>query len=90
MEPLFPDAREASEALLEMPPTELKFSTDIQVLRQFENPCFPQLFGTVDVPELASGDVEQPFFKTRRAEPDVFFDDFPTDMFDHTEPLPSP
>ncbi|XWS77297.1 hypothetical protein CRYUN_Cryun01aG0249100 [Craigia yunnanensis] len=70
---------------------------------KFEDPYFSQVFAPIDVPELGSGHVGQPFLDPARSSefgareetdnpvtPDAFFDDFPSDMFDHMEPLPSP
>ena len=73
------------------------------LLATFEDPYFSQVFAPLDVPELGSGHVGQSFLEPVRSSgfgareetdspvtPDAFFDDFPTDMFDHMEPLPSP
>ncbi|WRX10908.1 SANT/Myb domain - like 10 [Theobroma cacao] len=73
------------------------------LLAKFEDPYFSQVFAPMDVPELGSGHVGQPFLEPVRCSgfgareetdnpvtPDTFFDDFPADMFDHMEPLPSP
>ncbi|XP_022756957.1 transcription factor DUO1 [Durio zibethinus] len=80
----------------------LTLSLDSQdLLAKFEDPYFSQVFAPVDVPELGSGYVGQPFLEPVRSSgfgvreetdmtPDAFFDDFPADMFDHMEPLPSP
>ncbi|XVF33583.1 hypothetical protein REPUB_Repub17cG0180600 [Reevesia pubescens] len=73
------------------------------LLAKFEDPYFSQVFAPMDVPELGSAHVGQPFLEPVRnsgfgaieetdnpVTPDAFFDDFPADMFDHMEPLPSP
>ncbi|KAK8614436.1 hypothetical protein V6N13_122792 [Hibiscus sabdariffa] len=76
------------------------------LLAKFEDPCFSQVFAPMDVPELEGGNlnvVEQPFLEPVTSTgfgakeeadnpmtPDAFFDDFPADMFDQMEPLPSP
>lgn len=75
------------------------------LLAKFEDPYFSQVFAQMDVPELESGHVGvgQPFLEPVRSSgfgareeadnpvtPDAFFDDFPADMFDQMESLPSP
>ncbi|KAE8729021.1 Zinc ion binding protein isoform 1 [Hibiscus syriacus] len=68
------------------------------LLAKFEDPYFSQVLAPpMDVPELDSGNVEQPFSGFSAKEetdnpmtPDAFFHDFPADMFDQMEPLPSP
>ncbi|XVF22807.1 hypothetical protein REPUB_Repub12eG0202700 [Reevesia pubescens] len=86
------------------PQTYLTLSLESQdLLAKFEDPYFSQVFAPMDVPELGSGHVELPFLEPVRssgfgakeetdnpATPDTLFDDFPADMFDHMEPLPSP
>ncbi|TXG62566.1 hypothetical protein EZV62_009560 [Acer yangbiense] len=81
------------------PQLDITFSLGSQeLLARFEDPYFFDVFGPVDdaPPELAAVD-QQPFLKppaTRCGDgsenPDAFFDDFPTDMFDQIEPLLSP
>ncbi|KAJ4707123.1 MYB transcription factor [Melia azedarach] len=77
-----------------------------ELLARLEDPYFFDVFGPVDAPELSNEvqlPVEQPLLKPetscrnrgkdgndKSVNPDAFFDDFPTDMFDHIEPLPSP
>ena len=82
----------------------LTFSLESQdLLAKFEDPYFSLVFAQMDVPELGSGHVGQPFLESVRSSgfgareetdnpvtPDAFFDDFPADMFDHMERLPSP
>ncbi|XVF79789.1 hypothetical protein PTKIN_Ptkin15bG0017800 [Pterospermum kingtungense] len=73
------------------------------LLAKFEDPYFSQVFAQMDVPELGSGHGGQPFLEPVRrtgfgareetdnpVTPDTFFDDFPADMFDHMESIPSP
>ncbi|KAL5856275.1 hypothetical protein ACOSQ4_006077 [Xanthoceras sorbifolium] len=73
-----------------------------QLLPSFEDPFFFDVFGPMDddyAPQLAAA-VEQPFLKPppmtcedgseTPVNTDAFFDDFPTDMFDQIEQLPSP
>ncbi|KAE8679494.1 Transcription factor MYB21 [Hibiscus syriacus] len=78
------------------PQPSLTLSLESQdLLAKFEDPYFSQVFA--DVPELDSGNVEHPFSGFSAKEetdipmtPDAFFHDFPADMFDQMEPLPSP
>ncbi|GMP62050.1 hypothetical protein CsSME_00024300 [Camellia sinensis var. sinensis] len=65
--------------------------------RELMDPTFLDVFGNVDASDI--GDMAQlPLVLPcgRRGEnenpatPDSFFNDFPTDIFDHMEPLPSP
>ncbi|OMO69570.1 hypothetical protein CCACVL1_19423 [Corchorus capsularis] len=86
------------------PQSYLTLSLESQdLLAKFEDPYFSQVFASMDVPELGCGHVGQPFLEPVRnrglgpregtdnpVTPDTFFDDFPADMFDHMEPLPSP
>ncbi|XWS32407.1 hypothetical protein CRYUN_Cryun23aG0156900 [Craigia yunnanensis] len=86
------------------PQSYLTLSLESQdLLAKFEDPYFSQVFAPLDVPELGSGHVGQPLLEPVRSSgfgareetdspvtPDAFFDDFPADMFDHMEPLPSP
>ncbi|TXG62562.1 hypothetical protein EZV62_009556 [Acer yangbiense] len=81
------------------PQLDITFSPGSQeLLARFEDPYFFDVFGPVDdaPPELAAVD-QQPFLKPPSTccgdgseNPDAFFDDFPTDMFDQIEPLLSP
>ncbi|KAK4847618.1 hypothetical protein QYF36_003959 [Acer negundo] len=81
------------------PQLDITFSPGSQeLLARFDDPYFFDVFGPVDdaPPELAAVD-QQPFLKPRvtccgdgSENPDAFFDDFPTDMFDQIEPLISP
>ncbi|EEF50286.1 r2r3-myb transcription factor, putative [Ricinus communis] len=80
------------------------FSPESQeLLARLEDPYFFNMFGSVDAPEIGGQlSLEPPLFDpvsscingardARNAvTPDTFFDDFPTDMFDNIEPLPSP
>ncbi|KAK8482415.1 hypothetical protein V6N13_022145 [Hibiscus sabdariffa] len=74
-----------------------------ELLAKFEDHYFSQVFAPMDFPELGSGNVEQPFLEPVTSSgfgakeegdnptiPDTFFHDFPADMFDQMEPLPSP
>ncbi|KAH7576245.1 hypothetical protein JRO89_XS01G0021800 [Xanthoceras sorbifolium] len=87
--------------VLPQPQQDMTFSPGSQeLLARFEDPYFFDVFGPVDdAPELAV--VEQPFLKPATGcccdggrdgseNPDAFFDDFPADMFDQIESLPSP
>ncbi|KAL6322415.1 hypothetical protein AAG906_007969 [Vitis piasezkii] len=91
---------------LPQPQPALTLSPESQELvARLDDPNFFDVFGDRDVSqELGNGaqlPVEPTFFELesckscgKRKEnpmtPDSFFDDFPTDMFDHMEPLPSP
>ncbi|KAK8650491.1 hypothetical protein V6N13_140127 [Hibiscus sabdariffa] len=74
-----------------------------ELLAKLEDHYFSQVFAPMDFPELDSGNVEQPFLEPVRSSgfgakeegdnptiPDTFFHDFPADIFDQMEPLPSP
>ncbi|NP_001306858.1 myb-related protein MYBAS2 [Jatropha curcas] len=83
---------------------ELTFSPESQeLLARLGDPYLFNVFGAVDVPEIgAQLSLGPPFFDPvsscmnggrevrNPVTPDTFFDDFPTDMFDNIEPLPSP
>ncbi|XVE76877.1 hypothetical protein DITRI_Ditri13aG0015700 [Diplodiscus trichospermus] len=73
------------------------------LLAKYEDPYFSQVFAQMDVPELGNEHAGQPFLEPVRSggfgagvetdipvTPDAFFDDFPADMFDYMEPVPSP
>ncbi|KAI9181759.1 hypothetical protein LWI28_018305 [Acer negundo] len=78
------------------PQLDITFSPGSQeLLARFDDPYFFDVFGPVDdaPPELAAVD-QQPFLKPPATccgdgseNPDAFFDDFPTDMFDQIDPL---
>ncbi|KAF9687683.1 hypothetical protein SADUNF_Sadunf02G0118600 [Salix dunnii] len=74
-----------------------------ELLARLDDPYFLSVLGIADTPEL--GDAAQfspgpPLFDpvsgcensatTNPVTPDTLFDEFPSDMFDHIEPLPSP
>ncbi|KAK6918633.1 Transcription termination factor, mitochondrial/chloroplastic [Dillenia turbinata] len=77
-----------------------------ELIARLEDPSFMEVFGQRDLPELGTGenlsvDLPMPGIQESYATdgtkesvdtvtPDTFFDDFPTDMFDHIESLPSP
>ncbi|KAK2650714.1 hypothetical protein Ddye_018203 [Dipteronia dyeriana] len=93
------DLQQISFPLVPQPQLDITFSPGSQeLLARFEDPYFFDVFGPVDdaPPELAAVD-QQPFLKPLATccrdgseNPDTFFDDFPTDMFDQIEPLLSP
>ncbi|KAK9273441.1 hypothetical protein L1049_018251 [Liquidambar formosana] len=77
-----------------------------ELVARLEDPNFMDVFGPGDASEIVNGgqipfgltffEPEGSCRNGRRKQndnpvtPDSFFDDFPTDMFDHIEPLPSP
>lgn len=95
----FPDITQTQHDLTFSPESQ-------ELLAGLEDPHFFDVFGPVDASQLSNEvplPVEEPFLKPMRSfrnavkdendnlvNPDAFFEDFPTDMFDHIEPLPSP
>lgn len=68
------------------PQQDLTFSPESQeLLAGLDDPHFIDLFGPVNAPQLDPKNEND-----NQVNPDAFFDDFPNDMFDHTEPLPTP
>ncbi|MCD7449203.1 hypothetical protein HAX54_050416 [Datura stramonium] len=64
---------------------QLDFSIQTEFAQEFPIPNFIDVFGhDFNGPELDNVQIDKPLT------PDSFIDDFPLDMFDHIEPLPSP
>ncbi|XP_010545911.1 PREDICTED: uncharacterized protein LOC104818157 [Tarenaya hassleriana] len=80
---------------LPQPQSSIQFSPDSQeLLSRMDDHCFYDILGPCDSAEQFS--LPQPFFEPPRSrrhvgrdEPDVFLDDFPSDMFDQADPLHS-
>lgn len=79
---------------LQFAPPDLSFSSLAQeVAASLDDPEFLEVFGGADHGQHS---LRVPPFLGEKAldggpmTPDSFFDDFPDDMFDHIEPLPSP
>lgn len=65
------------------PQTDPSFFIESQeIIPRLEDPYFMDVFGRSDSSEFDHG-------AQLSLTPDTFFDDFPTDMFDHIDPLPN-